>query len=242
MITVCNSGIQLEELMKIEPIRPETAGKRWKAVPHGELVLAIKNEVISRGWEISQEMYSTACEGADMAGALLLNKVSDIPDIPGTQLSLGFVHSNAMRKALHLTVGLHVFSCCNGVCTGNVILNKKHNHTVDLPTELTGAIDRYLIAAKALPDTVTNLQNYELRDEEASEILMEAGRRQLVGWASIGRVDKEYRNPTFAEHGTGTSWSLLNAFTYAARNNISPIRQMELYNSFRELLPEVLSA
>ena len=55
-------------------------------------------------------------------------------------------------------------------------------------------------------------------------------------WSRIGAVDKEYRQPTFAEHGRGTSWALLNAFTYTVKRNPA-LKQMEQMNRFRELLP-----
>jgi len=237
MITVHGKKTTLAELRTIEPTTPEGAGKRWKPIQHGELADAIRAEVDGRGWRVTKELYSTARGGADMAGALMVDGVGGVDLGPGMGLSLGFLNSNARRKALQITIGASVACCTNGMCTGTILLNRLHDHTVDLPEEIRGALDRYTVAAGEIPDVVRGLRERELSPGEASEILMETARRRLVGWATIGRVDKEYRNPTFKEHGRGTSWALLNAFTYAARRNIAPTRQMETYNTFREMLP-----
>lgn len=237
MITVCGQGATLEELRAIKPVTPPNAGKRWKAIQHGEFVDTLKDEVVLRGWSITEERYTTAREGADMAGALLLDRVANVPEIPGMSLAIGFLNNNTRHKALRLTVGANVMCCTNGMCTGNILLNRVHDRTVVLEDEIDIALDRYVLAAQQIPSAVQRLREYEFAPGEASEILMEAGRRRLVGWAAIGRVDKEYQNPTFGEHGKGTPWALLNAFTYAARPNIRPTEQMEKFNTFRTLLP-----
>ena len=237
MITVHGANITRAELSKIKPVTPENAGRRWCAIPHGKLLYAIRREVLSRGWEIKEQLLSTARDGADMAGALLIEKVRGVRVVPGTSLAIGFLHSNARRKAVQLTVGASVTCCANGLCTGNILLNRVHDHTIDLSAEIKCAVDGYVEAAARIPNIVRGLKEHGLAPDEASEILMEAGRKRLVGWAAIGRVDVEYRRPTFAEHGRNTSWALLNAFTYAARANIAATRQMEVYNTFRQILP-----
>ena len=241
MITVYGHGVSLEQLREIEPVTPEGAGRRWQPIPHGELVDTIKDEVLTRGWRVREELFSTARDGADMAGALLIEGVRGVPEVPGLTLALGFIHSNARRKALQLTVGASVACCTNGICTGTILLNRVHDRTVDLPTEVEAAVDRYVAGAKVIPAVVRELRERPITTAEASEVLMEAGRRRLVGWAAIGRVDREYRRPTFAEHGRDTSWALLNAFTYAARPNIAATRQMATYDEFRRLLPTASS-
>lgn len=238
MITVCGKGATLDELRTIEVLPPKNAGKRWRGIQHGEMVDTIKNDIIDRGWLIEDEKYTLAADGADCAGALQLKNVTNLVAPEGLELSLGFLNSNTRRKALQLTVGADVLCCTNGMCTGSILLSRVHDHTVNLSTEINDAIGRYSNEAKNIPKIVQNLRETEVSPEQASEILMEVGRaRWGVGWATVGRVDAEYRNPTFAEHGRNTSWALLNAFTYAARPNIAPIHQMETFNKFRDLLP-----
>jgi hypothetical protein len=242
MITVIGKRTTLDLLRGIEPVTPENAGRRWKPVQHGELVDTIKDEIALRGWVVEEELFATAHEEATMVGAFLLGNVQDVPDVPmGMQLALGFVNDNDRRKALRLTVGASVLCCANGLCTGSIVLNRVHDHTVDLIDEIEDAIGRYAIEAAGVTNVVRGLRERELSPAEASEVLMQAGRARLVGWTAIGRVDAEYRHPTFVEHGLNNSWALLNAFTYTARRNITPTCQMEAYDAFRKLLPVVAS-
>ena len=237
MITVSDKGLTAKQIARIEPKTPKNAGSRWKPIPHGELVHTLKEEIADRGWDIDREMYATAEDGANMTGAFLLSGVKG-PRIPkGLQLAMGFLNSNSRRYALQVTVGAEVAVCRNGICTGSIVLSRIHDHTVNLPNEVSEGVDRFVTEAKGIPLVVRGLKQARLSDGDASEILLEAGRRNLVGWTAIGRVDAEYRNPTYPEHGKGTAWALLNAFTFAARPSINPTRQMEIFNTFRGLLP-----
>lgn len=241
MITVIGSGTTFEDLKAIEPVVPKDAGKRWRAIRHDDLVTSIRDEVLRRGWTIEKELFSTANNGADMVGALQLGRVMTSDNVAvevpsGLDLALGFVHSNDRRKALRLMAGANIACCTNGLATGAIIMNRAHDHTVNLEAEVRLAVDKYITEAGGVTDVVKVLRNMELVKGQASEILMQAGRRSLVGWAAIGRVDQEFRNPTFAEHGKGTGWALMNAFSYAARPNIAPRYQMETYDEFRRMI------
>jgi hypothetical protein len=237
MITVYGQKTTQDDLAKIIPTTPEGAGRRWRAIPHGELVETIKDECSTRGWRITKELYSTGREGADLAGALLLEGVGGVAVPGGQQLALGFLNSNARRKALQVTVGTSVAVCNNGMCSGNILMSQVHDHSFDLVDEVDTALDRYVLEAGGLVAGIEGLRERELAPAEASEILLAAGRAKMVGWAAVGRVDAEYRKPTFSDFGVNNSWALLNAFTYAARQNINPMRQMETYQAFRKLLP-----
>jgi hypothetical protein len=239
MITVYgDTSTTADDLKDIRAVRPENAGSRWKAIEHHDLVNVVKDEILTRGWGIEKELYTLGRGGQDFAGAIQLSKVKGF-DMPDMALSLGFVNSNSRRKALKVTVGATVTCCLNGMCAGDIVMRRVHDHTVDLVAEVEAAVDQYEQTATSVPLVVDRLRSTELPQRTASEILMQAGRAKMVGWSAIGRVDAEYRDPTFGEHGKGTSWALLNAFTYAARPNINPTRQMEVFNQFREMLPTV---
>lgn len=238
MITVLNGGVTIEELRKIVPVTPVGAGRRWRPIQHGELVDVIKDEVRTRGWLIAEERYSVAHDGADMVGALLFDHVRGAWSVPdGLRLGLGFLNSNARRKALRLTVGAEVVCCANGLCTDSILLNRVHDHTINLIDEIEVAVGKYVDAAGRVAGIVEGLQAAVISQSQASDIIMEAGRRGYIGWAAVGRVDREYRHAAFVGRWRNTSWALLNAFTFAARRNIPPIRQMETYEAFRQMLP-----
>ena len=237
MITVLNAGATLEQLEATEIPTPENAGSRWHPIRHDDLVYDIKADILHRGWTIQDEKYTLTPSGATMAGALLVDGIPNVTPMPGLTFAIGFLNDNTRRKALQLTVGGEVACCTNGMCTGNILLSRVHDRTVNLSGEVHSAINKYTESINGLVNSVTALRETEISPEQASDVLMRAGRGKLVGWAAIGRVDAEYQNPTFAEHGAGTAWALLNAFTYAARKNIHPTKQMETFNKFRQLLP-----
>ena len=237
MITVFGNTPTIEDLRKVEPTTPPNAGSRWKPIPHGELADTIREEAATRGWRIKDERYALGNKGADLAGAILLEGVKDVEVPTGQTLAMGFLHSNARRRALQLTVGTEVAVCNNGMCSGQVLMRRVHDHSVDLIDEVEAAFNGYVDKARKVASIARALRERELSKDEASGILLAAGRAGIVGWATVGRVDAEYRNPTFSDHGKDNSWALLNAFTYAARPNINPVRQMDAYNDFRALLP-----
>lgn len=237
MITVYGANQTLDDLREIVIATPEAAGRRWNPIAHADLVDTVKDECSTRGWRVTEERFATARDGADLAGVFMLEDVKGVKVPKGQSLCVGFLHSNARRRALQITVGTEVAVCNNGMCSGSILLNRVHDHTVDLAEEVEIALDQYTDHAKRLAAGVQCLRERELSPGEAGDILLQAGRQKLIGWTAVGRVDAEYRNPTFSDHGKNNSWALLNAFTYAARRNINPVNQMTTYNDFRKLLP-----
>lgn len=247
MITVYgDNGLTLDGLRDISPVRPDKAGGRWQPVKHSDVADNVLDECLMRGWEVTDQKYSTSRKGADCAGAFGLRiKGSDGASLAmpeGTELALGFLNSNARRSALRVTLGASVACCTNGMCSGQLMLRQRHDGSFDLADSISDALDAYAAEAEALPYGIAALKETELSPATANEILMQAGRAKLVGWSAIGKVDEEYRKPTFAEHGKGTAWALLQAFTYAARANISPVRQMDTFRTFQGMLPTVPAA
>ena len=237
MITVYGANTTRADLAKVELQTPANAGSRWTPIPHRELTDTILDECHMRGWQVKEERYALGRHGADLAGALLLEGVKGVEVPTGQTLALGFLHSNARRRALQITVGSSVAVCNNGMCSGQLLMQHKHDGTFDLCDEVDAALDNYATHANTLADGVRALQRAELSPDMAGNILLTAGRKKLVCWSAIGKVDAEYRKPTFADHGKDNSWALLQAFTYAARKNINPTQQMQTYNAFRQLLP-----
>lgn len=235
MITVYGANITAADLNHVRLDRPAKAGNYWEGIQHGTLVSAFSDEIRSRGWKITDERFSLSKDKADLAGAFGL-EIEGVDPPEGQTLSIGFMTSNAMRISTKVLVGTNVTVCHNGLATGEIVMQKKHTHGFNLFQEIEYSLDQYIPKARKINHIVTGLQEAELSPTNADEILMEAGRNRLMPWSRIGAVDKEYRNPTFAEHGTGTSWALLNAFTHTVKRN-PPMQQMEQMNKFRELLP-----
>lgn len=242
MISVYGANVTLEQLHEVEVRRPEFAGAQWEGFQHGELVDIMVDEIRSRKWKINDMKFSLSKDEADLAGAFDIS-IPSLPQIPGQEYSLGFLTSNMQRRALKMVVGTTVRCCTNGMATGEIVLNLKHTSSnLDfLCDEIGNAAGRYLEKAREIPMLVERMRERSLNTAEASDLLMQAGHAKLLPWARIGMVDNEFRNPTFAEHGKGTSWALLNAFTYVVKEQ-NPMGQMDRMNRFREMLPLAMAA
>jgi hypothetical protein len=235
MITVYGSNANADQLRAIPLETPDNAGRYWQGIQHGRLVDVLSMQIRNRGWEITESRFSLSKDQADLAGAFKM-RLPGVDTPEGMDLSLGFVTSNALRKSLKMVVGAVVQVCNNGMATGEIVMQKKHTKQFSLSDEIQKSLDVYEVKSQTIKETVTRLRERELSPTEADEILMEAGRNHLMPFSRIGLVDAEYRKPTFEEHGRGTSWALLNAFTYIVKKN--PVHaQMNQMNKFRELLP-----
>ena len=235
MITVYDANTKLEDLHHIPLRRPEKAGLRWQGIPHGALVKSLIAAIEKRGWEVKDTKFSVSPNETEMAGALNL-KINDVKLPEGLSLSLGILTSNAMKRSLLMVAGANVACCLNGMATGQIVMRKKHTIGFNLENEIQDSLDEYRKQVIGIDQVVADLKETELPQKEADRVLMEAGRQRLMPWSRIGKVDAEYRKPTFAEHGQGTSYALLQAFTYHVKKN-APLTQMTSMNRFRELLP-----
>lgn len=235
MIAVCGSNVNLDTLHQIPVERPERAGRVWQGIQHGELVDAVLDETSLRGWRVTDMRFALGNSPSELAAAFELH-IPGIEPPPGQSFSLGLLTSNAMKRRLKMVVGSNVFVCNNGVATGEIVMLKRHTTRLDLFGEVERSLDEYAIKAAAIPLMVEGLRQRDLSPLEQEHVLMEAGRLGLMPWSRIGQVDEEYRHPRFAEHGIGTAWSLLQAFTWVVKKD-PPLRQMDEMNAFRRLLP-----
>jgi len=238
MIHVAGKAASMKEIKDIDLVRPVCAGAQWRGVRHWDLISAIRNEIAKRKWIVASEKYTLARNDADMAGGIVLEKIPGMGQIAGMRYAIGFAHSNARRMALRMAVGVQVSCCANGMVSGTLKVRRRHNHTIELAEVIDAAITDYEEHARQIPDTVRGMRETLVSNAEASEILMRCGSSRMIGWAAVGRVWREYQYPAYTEHGKGTSWALLNAFTYAASQNIAPMRQIDVFNAFRGMLPK----
>lgn len=236
MITVYGKKLAtLEQIRKVPLVRPLEAGQYWQGLRHGELLDAILDETHSRRWKVVESRFTLSTDRADLAGAIEL----EIPntEVPqGQRLALGILTSNARRHSLKMTVGSVVRVCQNGLVTGEIVMARKHTSGFDIHEEVEHAFDSYLDRVQDIPKLVSFWQHESMSYREVEHVLMEAGRKHIMPWSRVGLVDHEYRNPRFEEYGSGTVWTLLNAFTFIVKRN-PPLQQMEQINKFRELLP-----
>ena len=243
MITVYGEKVKVEDLRKVQVVTPkriengQTAGTRWRGIQHGVLVESLIASMMQRDWKINDMQFALARGGADLAGAFDVTIPGlDAPE--GQSYSLGLLTSNAMFRALRIVVGTNVAICNNGMATGEVALCRKHTTRLELFDEVNGALDRYIVQARKVKEFVSRLKSYRISNYMLNHLLCETGRSGILPWSAVGKVDKEFQDPTYPEHGKN-AWGLYNAFTQIVKQ-ASPIHQMDKMNKFRQLFPSVL--
>lgn len=238
MISICGNGKTREELRNIMlPVRPDSP--RWVGIQHGELADTLECQLNARQIGVKKETWATSADGSTLVGGLNIEFPSymNIPTIEGMDYSIGVRHSNDSKHAMSFMVGAQIFICTNGIATGELVLNRKHTSGVDLSQVLADGLSTYVRKSRELSSTIWNMKARNLSRTDADNLLMQAGRAKLLPWSGIGKVDKEYRSPTFADHDRKSAWGLYNAFTYIAQD-ISPVRQMGAINGFRKIVNE----
>lgn len=235
MITSRQKPATLGELKEIELVQPEGVSERWKGVQHGELVETIHAELDSRDITVAKEnWYVSGKHDGRLHGSMNLT-IPGITSFEGSQFSLGVGHSNLADQSIKFAVGAHIFICSNGMVTGDYAIKRRHTKGVNVPEMISDGITTYLEKIVDVADVQKQMAERELPVSEVDRMLMEAGRAQLLSWGHIGQVDREYQNPTFADHSEKTAWGLYNAFTYIAQKQAAP-RQIRAMNNFREIV------
>lgn len=235
MIHVYGANIDRNELKRTYVEPPKGAGSHYKAIQHGELIDAMDAAADDRGWKLTGGKFSLSKDRRGLAAAFDLTG-GDLDAPEGQTLGMGVLTANDRRTPLKIVVGTTVACCNNGMVSGELILKMKHTIGKDLPGVLSDAFDRYATAAKMIESQVAAMRETGLSDRVANEVLMNAGRNGVMPWSMVGKVDAEYRKPTFAEHGRGTSWAMLNAFTHIVKA-CNPATQLSRISAFRGYLP-----
>jgi hypothetical protein len=234
MITVYDANTTLAELEQVELRRPDGAGAVWRGVPHAELVHTVLDEARMKGWQPGKMGFSLARHGADMVGAIDL-RLPGITPPDGMGFSIGLINSNSRRQALRLMVGAEVAVCHNGIATGTVVVQHKHTNRFQLDEAVDSGLDAYAEKAGRLHREVEYLQEKQLAAATVVEIIDKAGEEEVMPRTRLWGVAREYLRPSYPQHGHGTGWALLNAFTLLIKKS-PPHVQMQNMNRFRQLI------
>lgn len=252
LMTHAVKGVQAVDRAQLRripvPVRPECSD-RWMPVQHGALVDGIHAEASSRGLVATDERWAVDSQGMRLWGSIdfKLPKVGTreyraldlvVPD--GMGLSLALRHSNGGHYAVTVGAGGKVFVCDNGVLTAEYICKRKHTTGFDLDALVQDAFAHYVDESRNLNAFVERFQEADLSQTEANDLLLQAGRDNVVSWSLLGKVDAEWREPRHPEFSDRNAWSLYNAFTQVAQN-ASVSRQLRMLNGARDLIQSHLN-
>lgn len=213
-------GRSIEELLAIDvPARPPWPGaSRWTPINHGVLATTVVRVAEERGLRTRSHRWAVNGSETDLFGALVFDPSPRLRLARGLCPALALRHGNAGRYAVTLGFGAQVFVCSNGLLSVDHPLKRKHTDGLDLDAMIGEGVDAFLASARTIDAFARRLQDTPLTRATADRVLVEAGRRRVLPWSALGRVESEWREPRHRAFRRRDAWSLYNAFTSAAKD------------------------
>lgn len=192
-------------------------------VGHDHLLEQVEKHIASAGYEIVNSAYGLQdageIKGANFFGLI---ELAGNEERNGYGLMIGLRNSHNMKFAASIAIGSRVFVCDNLAFSGEVKIARKHtlNITRDLPQCVSAAVGRIADQRIAQAERIEAYKRKELTVAESDHLLIEFLRNRAVPSSDIGKVLKEYDEPSHPEHlgadGQHTVWTLFNAVTEAS--------------------------
>lgn len=220
----------VEQLRQI-PV-PETrgwgagGGGTWKPVGHGALADTVLGEIARAGLRPASARWAVNDSETDLFGAVVFEPRRGLRLPKGTALALALRHSNAGRYALTFGFGAQVFVCSNGMLAAQHTVARKHTKRVRLEEPIREGLGRLLDDTQRISDFVAELRGTRVSQRLADRVLVEAGRRKLLPWSKLGKVEALWRDNPQRAFRARNAWSLYNCFTEVAKQR-GAARQLE---------------
>jgi Domain of unknown function (DUF932) len=254
--------VDRETLCRIPVTARGERSDRWSGIQHGVLATTVVDRLQAADLEVTKEEWSVGRGAAHLFGYLDLDtsgSQTDLEQLRGLDetgtldrwqtgyggydphvvgLRMGVVHSNDSAFALRLIVMPKVLVCENGLVVegGSIACVKKHTRGLDLVPALDEGIRTFLSRSQSIDGTIQRLKEIEFGyPERADHLLVEAGRRQIMPWSALGKVEKAWREPPHQDFTERTGWSLYNAFTEVAKG-FSMRKEMLACDQARQLI------
>jgi len=203
-----------------------TPGSRWTPISHNDLLDHMFKAANDRQLEVIGESWELKRDGHNLFGRLDFQTPKNLEMPEGMGLSMAFRHSNVGDYALTFAVGAHVFVCSNGMIVGEFVCKRKHTNHVDLREAVGNGFDRFLIEADRINRTTGLLKELPTDDFLASRIIIEAGRKNIMSWQDLSKVQQYWFEPQHEEFEPRNRWSLYNSFTETIRDRRSVPAQL----------------
>lgn len=244
MITVLGPNKRTRKELEEIPI-PEQwgASSKWEGIQHGELANTIIETCARMDFKVLGECWYTSGDGAALYGGVDIDPASmgnDLDIGTPTAFSMAIRHSNDMRYALTFGVGARVFLCSNGFMSAEFVLKKRHVFSTHLGEAVEDGINQYVKHSAHLNKIINQIREIEITQEQASHLILQAHRKDLVPFRHLEAVDKTWQKPPHEIFQPRTAWSMYNAFTEVAKQKLSAPKQLHMYRGLYDMFKEVL--
>ena len=211
-------AVRVEKKALYEIATPEPTSS-WKPIPHGVLVDTLGNILHAKGLVVRKEEYAIQRHGNILFGILdlLWGETAEF------YATIGLRTSNDKSMALQLAIGMRVVVCDNMMFSGELIaLRRKHTGNLDLMTELSNGIERYMVGYQTFTQQAEILKSTVMSPEEARHRIYRAFATRIVPVRLFPDVAVPYLDTIECP----TLWDILQSFTSAAKK-LKPSAQFE---------------
>ena len=187
-------------------------------IPHFRVVDMLKTTLGMYGHEVVSEHHGITEDGMRYFGLLSLRS-----PYTGYEDTCGLRNSHDRSFPVGVGFGSRVFVCDNLAFIADHVIKRKHTANLkrDLPGIIGELIEPLAVHREAQHKTIDRYRHTMLTDMQADHAIMGMYREGIINVQRIADVEKQWREPAFAEFKEERSaWRLFNAATYALTGRI----------------------
>lgn len=210
-----NYSTTKSELLNV-PMPIET--KRYKPVSHEQLINVTLGSIMSAGFEVEREWYEASSDRNIATGHYAIKNLAD----KEMQLSIAWQNSLNKMISLKFALGLHVFLCSNGACSGDMGAFKR-KHTGDVQEFTPKTIEDYIQSAgdafvqmQKQRDVMKEIQlTKRLQAELVGRMYLE---EEFIESVQLNIIKRELAVPTYDYGCPNSLWELYQFTTHAMKS------------------------
>lgn len=220
---------KVPSVAELRAVRKSASGTRWKPVHHAVLVEQIHQSLAKRKLRVTKEEFILSEDSHDIFGYMHIDGVH-VGDRNDITPALGFRSSNVQRFSLIGVSGGSVTICANGLILGDFVFGRKHTkgNMGELDVSIDDGLGTWTRQVGQMSRFIDFMEDIELSARDTDHLLVEAGRRGVLAWNQLGKIDKQYRayedakDPHHVAFAGRNAWSLYNAVTEVGKLWSSP--------------------
>lgn len=198
-----------QEVLDAVPVPPATA--TWFPIAHGQVLSTTLDTLKQAGFDVARTQLGLSRDDARFFATVDLRT----PVASGVTLSVGIRNSIDKSLPIGFCAGHRTFVCDNLAFSSEIVVVRKHTRFGEtrFNEAICKAVQTLDVYRKAEGDRIIAFQKTEVSADVADALLLRAFEQGILSTATLPRVIKEWRAPSFEEFEDRTLWSFMNAFT-----------------------------